>query len=149
MVGDVLVESEKAYEKHAWILLFASSAVLAIYSILYLFFLSRPPAIVGKTLEEIVAFSPGLASFLKVTIIFSGAAILGLGIFGMVIARISYRKAERWAWYTIWYLPIFTAVGVVVDFSISGSIAFTFIIIVILSLIGQLLSYRKFFHKQS
>ncbi len=139
--------SKKGYEKHAWILVFASSALLLTYSLLFLFFLLRPPEIVGKTVGEIAAFSPGLASFLEVTVIFSGVATLGLGIFGMVIARVSYRKAERWAWYALWYLPIFTVAGIVVDFSIWGSIAFTFIIIAILSILGQLLSYRRFFHK--
>ena len=141
--------SEKPYEARAWILLFASSVIMVIYSLLFLFFLLSSPTPTGKTWAEITAFSPGLASFLDLTITLSGVAILGLGIFGMVIARISYRRAERWAWFALWYLVIFTVMGIVVDFSISGSVAFTFIIISLLAISGQLLAYRKFFYKHS
>ena len=141
--------SEKPYEVRAWIFLFASSAILVIYSLLFLYFLLTSPSSTGKTWEEITAFSPGLASLLNLTIALSGAAMLGLGIFGMVIARISYRRAERWAWFALWYLVIFTVMGIVVDFSTSGSVAFTFIIISLLAISGQLLAYRKFFYKHS
>ncbi len=131
-------------------MLFASSTILVFYSILYpSFLLSSPPTIVGKNYDEIIAFSPSLAAFLKVAAAFVALAILGLGIFGMAVSRISYRNGERWAWYVLWYLVIFTVASTIVDFTISGSTAYTFIIVAIVATLGQLVSYRNFFQKQS
>ena len=36
-----------------------------------------------------------------------GAASIGMGLFGMLISLIPYRRRERWAWFTLWYYPIF------------------------------------------
>jgi hypothetical protein len=36
-----------------------------------------------------------------------GVASIGMGLFGVMITVIAYRRAERWAWFTLWYYPIF------------------------------------------
>ena len=36
-----------------------------------------------------------------------GVASIGMGLFGVVITAIPYRRRERWAWFTLWYYPIF------------------------------------------
>ena len=36
-----------------------------------------------------------------------GVAYIGMGLFGTVIPVTAYRRAERWAWFALWYYPIF------------------------------------------
>lgn len=72
-----------------------------------------------------------------------GTILLGMVVFGLAIILRSFRRGERWAWYVLWYYPVFFLLHV---------IAFgTFIIDGILALIcalSLLVPYRKFFPKQ-
>src|SRR4051794_22268520 len=36
-----------------------------------------------------------------------GVASMGMGFFGGMITLIPYRRRERWAWFTLWYYPLF------------------------------------------
>src|SRR5512135_1906794 len=36
-----------------------------------------------------------------------GVASMGMDLFGAVISAIPYRRRERWAWFTLWYYPVF------------------------------------------
>lgn len=36
-----------------------------------------------------------------------GVASIGMGLFGLLITLIPYRRAERWAWFALWYYPVF------------------------------------------
>jgi len=72
--------------------------------------------------------------------------MVGLGIFGMVISRIPFRKGERWAWYTLWYLLGFLVVVEILDVISVGEQGV--IVLVILSSLGLLLPYKKFFPKR-
>ncbi len=36
-----------------------------------------------------------------------GAASIGMGLFGLLIAAVPFRRLERWAWWTLWYYPAF------------------------------------------
>lgn len=36
-----------------------------------------------------------------------GAAATGMGLFGVLIALIPFRRRERWAWLVLWYYPVF------------------------------------------
>jgi hypothetical protein len=36
-----------------------------------------------------------------------GVASIGMGIFGLLITTIAYRRRERWAWFALWYYPVF------------------------------------------
>jgi hypothetical protein len=36
-----------------------------------------------------------------------GVAATGMGLFGALITVIPYRRRERWAWFSLWYYPLF------------------------------------------
>jgi hypothetical protein len=38
-----------------------------------------------------------------------GVALVGMGIFGTVITTTAFRRRERWAWFVLWYYPVFWA----------------------------------------
>jgi len=53
----------------------------------------------------IVAVWPGSSNALFLRTI--GVASIGMGLFGLMITVIPYKRRERWAWFTLWYYPIF------------------------------------------
>ena len=36
-----------------------------------------------------------------------GLALIGVGLFGGLIAIIPFRRRERWAWWALWFYPLF------------------------------------------
>jgi hypothetical protein len=39
-----------------------------------------------------------------------GLALIGVGMFGGLIAIIPFRRRERWAWWALWFYPLFWTV---------------------------------------
>ena len=112
---------EKAYEKHAWILLFLLGIVSSPVIVFLLF--SAPANYANRFLE------------------------LGFVVTTVLISSTSYRKGKKWAWYLLWYVPVVFVISSYeqyVDGSAPLVATFPFVII---SLLGLLLPYRKFFPK--
>lgn len=42
-----------------------------------------------------------------------GPASIGLGLFGGLIAVVPFRRREQWAWWTLWFYPVFWTVHLV------------------------------------
>ena len=42
-----------------------------------------------------------------------GVASIGVGLFGVLITLIPYRRRERWAWFALWFYPAFWLVHLV------------------------------------
>jgi hypothetical protein len=124
---------ERAYEKYAWVLLFVVGILTIVDSI----------GTWGSYANWVGPFnSPD-------PIVFSSRAA-GYGIFILVVLWVGYRRGERWAWYVFWYLPV----GIALTFirvlnggiPLAWTLPFTFLII---SLLGLLLPYRRFFPKKA
>ncbi len=131
--------TERKYEKYAWILLFASGIVSLILA-LRLILLPNP-------------FNSGLsATGGQVT----GSFLIGMNVFGVAIILKAFRRGERWAWYILWFYPVlwishFIVLGLQGHWSDVGVFDLDvdeIVPLVILSLIGLLLPYRKFFPKK-
>lgn len=153
------VRTEKAYEKHAWIILFALGIVGLIVGLIGVS-TGRPfeeplvRTMTGMGWDELVASSPRIAAYISLWIRFAFSAVAFFSILSIPIAWKSYRRGERWAWYALWAIPIssiaFTGVilsGGVSFWDSSGSIFYTLIALP-LSLLGLLLPYRKFFPRK-
>ncbi len=151
------LRAEKAYEKYAWIILFALSAAFLIFAFTAILFgvgLSSFPvgipggpdatkSITGRTWDEIVTGSPGIVNLIRGISRVFGLALLGFSAFGMAISGVSYRKGERWAWYVSWYLPAFL-IGLAIHESGGAFLAMP-ILFLIVALLGLFLPYRRFF----
>jgi hypothetical protein len=76
-----------------------------------------------------------------------GVASIGMGLFGLLITLIAYRRRERWAWFALWYYPLFwtahLAGGLPPGKDHVHQVAF-----IVLSLVGLLLSVREFFPRR-
>lgn len=73
-----------------------------------------------------------------------GLASIGLGLFGGLIALVPYRRREQWAWWTLWFYPIFWAIHLFGQLP-PGTDHVHQIVFIALSLIGLLLPIRSFF----
>jgi preprotein translocase subunit SecG len=128
--------SEAVYEKYAWVLLF----VIQILILLVLASGPEGPAAPGSALH---AFFSDNVTESTLELRLRGTAVAGMAIFGLAIILKSYRKGEKWAWYVLWYYPVFFAIHIVAFGTFLPDIIF-----LVISLLGLLLPYRKFFPKK-
>jgi len=42
-----------------------------------------------------------------------GSFVLGMVIFGISLIMVPFRRGERWAWYVLWYYPVFFLLHVI------------------------------------
>ncbi len=132
---------ERASVRYAWIPLFLVTLVILLIvgsgeqgpvaegSALHAF--TSPPLFTDEAPDDI----------LQVRLL--GAILLGMVVFGLAIILKPFRRGERWAWYVLWYYPVFFVLHIIAfgTFIIDG----VFALICVLSL---LVPYRKFFPKQ-
>src|ERR1044071_1261770 len=106
-------------------------------------------AIIGVAIlvfELIVAVWPGSSEALLLRTI--GVASIGMGLFGVMITVIPYRRRERWAWFTLWYYPIFWLAHFLGGLP-PGQDHIHQIVFIILSLISLLISVSEFFSRET
>ena len=77
-----------------------------------------------------------------------GLACIGLGLYGGLLTLIPYRRRERWAWWALWFYPVFWAAHLILHLPPSTDHVHQYAFIV-LSLIGLLLPLRPFFSRSS
>lgn len=68
-----------------------------------------------------------------------GTALVGFNVFALVMVLIPYRRYERWAWYTLWMLPL----QWLLQFVFSPDLAY--LMLAVLTAVGLILPYRRFF----
>ena len=73
-----------------------------------------------------------------------GAASVGMGLFGVMITVTAFRRRERWAFFSLWYYPIFWTVHLVGDLP-PGRDHIHQVLFIVLSLLGLLLPLSEFF----
>jgi uncharacterized membrane protein HdeD (DUF308 family) len=76
-----------------------------------------------------------------------GVASIGMGLFGLLITMIAYRRRERWAWFALWYYPLFWTAHLVGGLP-PGKEQVHQIVFIALSLAGLLLPVREFFPRR-
>ena len=108
---------ETAYERYAWVLLLLIGIIVLVFGTSGAFF------------GDDVAVRTLIGTF--------GA---GMGIFGLAITLTAFRRGERWAWFVLWYYPIFFLIHVIALGTVLPDLIF-----LVISLLGLLLPFRKFF----
>ncbi len=117
------MKSESPLFKAAWISLAVIGAAIFLFGL-------------------IVAVSPGPSDTLYFRAI--GVAYIGMGIFGILIAVIPYRHGERWAWFSLWYYPVFWSAHLLGNLP-PGQDHIHQVVFIFLSLASLLVSIRAFF----
>lgn len=73
-----------------------------------------------------------------------GLASFGLGMFGLLLALIPFRRRERWAWSALWFYPLFWLAHLIFGLP-PGTDHVHQVVFIVLSLVGLLLPVRQFF----
>lgn len=73
-----------------------------------------------------------------------GVASIGMGLFGVLIAVIPFRRRERWAWFALWFYPAFWVVHLAGQLP-PGKDHVHQVVFIVLSIAGLLLPAREFF----
>jgi hypothetical protein len=150
------VKNEKVYEKYAWTLLFAIGLLVLVGGVPHSLGINTDPEtverIIGMTLNEFKVSSPGFFDLYTFYFRFGGLSDVGVAFFIMAISLTAYRKGEKFAWYAMWFIPAFfigctaiTMSTITTSVESSLSLLLPITMFVILSLLGLLLPYRKFF----
>ena len=119
----VRLRVEKQFERYAWILLFLVGIVFS------------PPIFYNLVTEP--RDNVNLVSLL-----------LGFAVTTVLISSTSYRKGKKWAWYLLWYVPVFWVIAGYLQYASGGQIPLVTIILSPIPVLGLLLPYRKFFPRR-
>jgi hypothetical protein len=129
MCPTTITQQEMRLLKISWILLLATGIGILGFGII----VTAYPQIAGPTEEE------GLMRAI-------GVATTGMGIFGVMITLMAYRRKEKWAWFTLWYYPIFWTIHLAGGLP-PGKDYIHQIVFIVISLLGLLLPVRQFFSR--
>ena len=77
-----------------------------------------------------------------------GLASIGLGLFGGLLSLVPYRHRERWAWFALWFYPVFWTVHLFGGLP-PGTDRIHQVVFIVLSLAGLLVPVRAFFPKHA
>lgn len=143
--------TEKIYEKYAWIAFFLLGAIFLVSAVPHAFGFNTDPALVesisGTTPDDLKDSNPMF--FDLYSYYFMGGALsdIGFAFLITVISATAYRRGDRWAWYAFWLVPVYFLGWVALSFTIESSSSTRpyLMVFVILSLVGLLLPFRKFF----
>ena len=109
----------RAYERYGWILLLVVGLITLLYG------------------ASVLVFGGGVAAAERVPV---GTFAIGMGIFSLAIVLTAYRRGEKWAWFVLWYYPIFSIIH-----SFTAGTVIPLVLFFLPSVVGLLLSYRQFF----
>ncbi|MEV4049622.1 hypothetical protein AB0J55_00385 [Amycolatopsis sp. NPDC049688] len=77
-----------------------------------------------------------------------GLASIGLGLFGVLLAAVHFRRRERWAWFALWFYPAFWLAHLLGSLP-PGKDHVHQVVFIALSLIGLVLPSRQFFRGET
>ena len=118
-----MIKRERVLFKIAWVLLAITGVAILVFGLIAT---AWPASSERSSLQAI------------------GVASIGMGLFGVMITVIAYRRRERWAWFTLWYYPIFWLAHLLGGLP-PGHDHIHQIVFIVLSLICLLISVRDFF----
>ena len=102
---------EKAYEKYAWIIIFAIGVLILVGGAPHALGVNEDLAtvesIVGMTLSELKTSNPRFFDLYDFYFRGGGLSDMGFAFWVTVISSTAYRKGEKRAWYTLWSVPAF------------------------------------------
>jgi hypothetical protein len=141
---------ERAYVKYGWVVFLALGLLWLVVGLTQAFNpVNLPDAknITGMSYSELEALYPEATELVRFLYGALGVLKTSWSLLVLAITLTPFRKGEKWAWYTLWLVPI-TLVGqglfnswLLGDFNEM----LPWIPITIVSLVGLLLPYRKFF----
>lgn len=143
---------ERAYEKHAWMIFLALGILWLVVGLMQAFqpdelLETDAQRVTGMSWSELEASSPEATELVSYHYFEMGLLKISWSLFVLAIALTGYRRGERWAWYTMWLVPIcLVSYAIFYAYWFGGvSVPMESVPIISISLLGLLLPYRRFF----
>lgn len=143
---------ERLHEKYGWLVYLALGLLWLVVGIMQAF---SPDGLIDNEAQlvtdlpwsELKASDPMASELLRFTYGGLGLLKMSWSLLVLVITLTGYRRGEKWAWYTMWLVPILLVSCALFNASWFGRVneALQFIPITSVSLLGLILPYRKFF----
>jgi len=147
-----LATVEKGYQKYAWVLLFIFGIFAIIDAIAIIAGVDPDPSLfqklLGQSLGDYSSLHPEAGTTITYLLQLYGSALLVVGVFTTVVSYLPYRKGEKWAWYTMWYLPVWGLLEAISSYTNGGGSWVTETAFLLVGLAALLLPYRKFFPRK-
>lgn len=101
--------------QHAWWAMLVVSLIAALFGVNDIAFGAKadvliPQALTGQTIEELEREGPGAYRMFDFATRSNGWTLVILGTLLSVIVAIPFRRGQRWAWWTLWVLPLWAGV---------------------------------------
>lgn len=149
------IRNEKFYEKYSWVIFLIIGVMVLVGAIPHTFGINTDPSLVqtisGKTITELKTTNPMFFNLYNFYFKGGGLSDLGFAFFIIVITLFAYRQGQKWAWYSFWFIPIYFLAWIILCLSLpsvsQSSLLPPLIVIMVLSLVGLLLPFKKFFLK--
>ena len=142
----------KFYEKYAWVILLALGLLWLVVGFVAVFqpegiFEGDAQSVTNMPWSELKASSPMAAHFVIFVYGQMGLLKISWSFFVLAITLTGYRRGEKWAWYTMWSVPVLLVCDALFSVVFIGDVSqmLQFVPITTITLLGLLLPYRKFF----
>ena len=119
----------RAYDRYGWIILLTSALLGLLFAVLL--------SIAPNSILSDPNFQVGNA---PLAIRVWGITWVGFSILALILLFVPYRRGERWTWYALWLLPLLW----LSHFLLAPDTPHN-LVIAILTALGMILSYRRFF----
>jgi uncharacterized membrane protein YozB (DUF420 family) len=129
VVVNAEVRKERVYEKYGWMVL----AVSAVFGIVAAVLTTLPP--LSWFTNPVITMTYSLMGALGVTWV-------GFNLFALILTLIPFRRGERWAWFTLWMLPLLW----LSQFVLAPDLSY-YLVLAIISTVGLILPYRRYFSR--
>lgn len=131
----------KRFSQYSWVLLFLVGLLIAYFAYDNLLVIpSLDPADPERGWRWLTT-DPEVIEYIKFWFRNFGFWVLAVAVFVMVISATGFRKGERWAWYSLLYLPVHIAIHMVMWPWTIPILA----VLMLMTLAGLLLPLREFF----
>lgn len=134
----------KTIARQAWVLLFLIGLGLVTFAYDNLIVIpALDPADPARGWSWLTT-DPAVIDYLKFWFRNFGYWVLAVAVFVMVISATGFRQGERWAWYSLLYLPVHIGIHMAIwPWTIP-----ILSVVMIMALVGLLLPFRIFFPKR-
>jgi hypothetical protein len=99
---------------------------------------------VDRTWEQFAQQDPEVAALYSMDLVILGLFGVGFGLLGAAVSLVPYRHGERWAWLSLWLVPITTGAVTVRMLADQYSTGYVYAGFTAVALVAILLPTRSF-----
>jgi hypothetical protein len=125
-------------ERHAWWLLLATALVIVVFG-----------------LGDLNASSPLAYGLIVESVRIGGVQLIAIGLFAIAVLLFGFQRNARWAWWTMWLLPLMSGMLAAIHFTTVAPgqgpavPAYSGTLVVVLTAVALLASAPRFFRREA